>query len=70
MAEADVTLSAVTVVKAPPPAAAPGGEYACEEVRATGGDCYRTRGHRALWRACTRDEARTLTHATCHVRST
>ena len=32
MAESDVTLSAVSVVKSPPPAAA-GGEYTCDEVR-------------------------------------
>ena len=28
-----VDLSAVAVVKAPPPAVAPGGEYTCDEVR-------------------------------------
>ena len=69
MAEADVTLSAVTVVKSPPPPAAAGGEYTCEEVRVTFSACYR-RGHRAARRAFARGKAGALTHAMWPGRST
>ena len=44
MAQPDVALSAVTVVKSAPPPANAGGEYACDEVRSRR-DSGSKRGH-------------------------